>query len=191
MAKEKIVLTLATPATKKRNPKLDSPAQKAHREMLREKAANDPKFTANHKAGNSIAQNKPEDYVAGVKVNTKAAQLTNPAGHNQFTKPKGAKLLSEGFQARIGEAAPERFALALGLEPGATYADVIVEQHLQLAALGSQESTNRARTESEGALPSKHEITGKDGAPLPSVPVMFEVVGMKPAEVLKAVTEKK
>lgn len=99
----------------------------------------------------------------------------NPEGHNQYTHPRAAKRITEAIRVRMEQRAPDEVALAVGLEPGATWADCIGEGVLFDAARGILDHVQYAQDASEDKMSGPG---GKNAGGLPPAPrIEFVMTG--------------
>ncbi len=132
MAKTKVKLE----AGKRKRTRKDKPEVVAARI---ERLKTDPKFIANRQPG---------------------MESPNPSGANQHTAPYGAKLISEAAKVYLQDRAPLEMTARLGLEPSATFADVIARNQMILAAVGGVSAVEFVHTVTEGKPAETHNHNG-------------------------------
>jgi hypothetical protein len=99
----------------------------------------------------------------------------------------GSKLISEAYTKHLGDRLPEDVRDVLELPDDATWADAIAIQQLKAAIQHKETHVNQTavselREVTEGKVPERSELSGRNGQPLQAGP-NFVVEFVKPGEV--------
>lgn len=146
--------------------------------IISDKPPKNPKMVAAGKRNKNAAEAlKPYHFKKG--------QSGNPSGRPKGSTGHGTKLISEAYHAYLQKQIPEEDCLKLGIDPAdnLTWADMIAVRTMQrsIGIVGSDkvcfDAIQELREVTEGKIPEKAEVTGKDGAALsapPQVNIVFK-----------------